>query len=535
MKRFALPLTAAGTALATFLLMPGAGTYALWNGVAAAQAGAITAATVSVGVTIPQPFDTAFRTGHTSTTGGVVVTNTGNVDTAFSSSFGLAAGTSPALAAAVTVRLWPVAAASMCTAAATVPAGAVTGTPATLAAAAPTTGALAAGASYVFCVRESMDVTSAHGIASGSVVNPLFTATVTAGTVWTSTASAGLAQTFVDDIAPSGPTGLTVRSGTSASVALSWTAATDNVGVVAYDVYRSGTTAPIGSTASTSFTDTGAAVNTSYTYSIVARDAVGLSSPAATVLADRTAPGTPTLTLTGTTGSTATLSFAATDNVGVSAYTVYRDGTAIATVGGATTTYTDTGLTTGVHRYTVTASDAAGNVSAPSAPVSATGSYSSGSWFQLVNVASGQCVTIPTAIANGSVLTQSACASPASGGQEWLLTTSSGTTATVTSALPSLMSGQYLWAGSRTAPVSVTSSRTATNGSTLWTFTVQADGSFTIANTITGDNGNGNGNGYGNTTTLCATAAAAGGGQLTTTTCTAGASTQSFLLRQVTP
>ncbi|WP_433862012.1 fibronectin type III domain-containing protein [Streptomyces sp. L7] len=515
--------------------MPGAGTYALWNGVAAAKAGAITAATVSASVTIAQPFDTVFTSGHTSTTGGVVATNTGNVGTTFSSSVGLAAGTSPALAAVIPVSVWPVASVTACTTAATVPAGAVTGTLAMLALAAPTTGFLVAGASYAFCVRESMDVTSAPGIASGSVVNPVFTATVTAGTVWSSTAAAGLAQTFVDDIAPSAPTGLTGRSGSTSSVALSWTAATDNVGVVAYDVYRSGTSAPIGSTAATSFTDAGAAASTSYTYSVVARDAVGLTSPAATALADRTAPGTPTLTLTGTTGSTATLSFSAADNVGVSAYTVSRDGTAIATVGGATTTYTDTGLTVGVHRYTVTASDAAGNVSAPSAPVSAAGSYASGSWYQLVNAASGRCVTVPSPIANGGVLTQSACAGPASGAQEWLLTTSSGTTATVTSALPSLVTGQYLWAGARTAPVAVTSSRTATNGSTLWTFTVQADGSFTIANTITGDNGNGNGNGFGNTTTLCATGAAAGGGQLTTTTCTAGVSTQSFFLRQVTP
>jgi hypothetical protein len=535
MKRFGLPLTAAGAALVTFLLMPGAGTDALWNGVAATKAGAITAATVSASVTVAQPFDTVFRTGHTSTTGGVVVTNTGNVDTTFSSTVGLAVGSSAALAAAIPVSVWPVAAAAACTPAAVVPVGAVTGTLATLAVAPPTTGALAAGASYAFCVRESMNVSSAPGIASGSAVSPAFTATVTAGKVWSSTASAAVTQTFVDDIAPTAPTGLSARTGTGSAVVLSWTAATDNVGVAGYDVYRSGTSAPIGSTASTSFTDSGAAANTSYSYSVVARDAVGLTSPAATVVADRTAPGTPTLALTGTTGSTATLSFSATDNVGVSAYTVYRDGTAIATVGGTTTTYTDTGLTVGLHRYTVTASDAAGNVSAPSAPVSAAGSYTSGSWYQLVNVASGQCVTVPTPIANGGVLIQAACATPPSAAQEWQLTTSSGTTATVTSALPSPASGQYLWAGSRSAAVAVTSSRTATNGSLQWTFTVQADGSFTVSNTITGDNGNGNGNGYGNTTTLCATAAAGGGGQLTTTTCAAGVQTQSFFLRQVTP
>lgn len=534
MKRFALPLTAAGAALATFLLMPGAGTYALWNGLAAAKAGAITAATVAVSVTIPQPFDTVFKTGHTTTTGGVVVTNTGNVDATFGAAATLTSGTSPALASAIGVIAWPAAGAASCTSTATPPAGSYTGTLAGLGALGQTTGTLSAGASAAFCVRETMNVASAPGIASGSAVNVAFSATVTAGTTWSASASASIAQTFVDDIAPSAPTGLSARTSTSTPVALSWTAATDNVGVTGYDVYRSGTTASIGSTASTSFTDTGAAANTSYTYTVYARDAVLLTSPAASLSVDRTAPTTPTLALTGTTASTATLSFAATDNVGVTAYTVSRDGTAIATVGGATTTYTDTGLTVGLHRYTVTASDAAGNVSPSSPAVSAAGSYVSGSWYQVVNAASGQCVTVPSPIASGKVLTQSACAAPVDDAQAWQLA-GSGSTVTVTAALPTPSSGQYLWAGSRTAPVSVTSSPNSANGSSQWAFTLQADGSFALSNTITGNNGNGNGNGNGNVTTLCATAAAAGGGQLTTTTCTAGASTQSFFLRQVTP
>ena len=70
---------------------------------------------------------------------------------------------------------------------------------------------------------------------------------------------------------------------------LSWAAATDNVGVVGYDVYRSGAAAPIGSTSSTTFTDDGAAADTEYTYSVVARDAVGLTSPAATLVVGPTA------------------------------------------------------------------------------------------------------------------------------------------------------------------------------------------------------------------------------------------------------
>ncbi|GAA1244145.1 hypothetical protein GCM10009665_38700 [Kitasatospora nipponensis] len=88
---------------------------------------------------------------------------------------------------------------------------------------------------------------------------------------------------------------------------------------------------------------------------------------------DTTPPSVPTaLAVTGTTATSASLSWAAAgDNVGVSGYTLYRDGVRVATVTG--TSYTDTGLNPSTaYRYTVTASDAAGNTSAASTPVTAT-------------------------------------------------------------------------------------------------------------------------------------------------------------------
>ncbi|MFE0464199.1 cellulose binding domain-containing protein, partial [Kitasatospora sp. NPDC058965] len=88
---------------------------------------------------------------------------------------------------------------------------------------------------------------------------------------------------------------------------------------------------------------------------------------------DTTPPSTPAgLTVTGTTSSTASLSWtAATDNVGVTGYTVYRGGTQVGTTTG--TAFTDTGLSpSSSYSYTVSAHDAAGNTSAVSAPVSAT-------------------------------------------------------------------------------------------------------------------------------------------------------------------
>jgi chitodextrinase len=62
---------------------------------------------------------------------------------------------------------------------------------------------------------------------------------------------------------------------------------------------------------------------------------------------------------------------ASSDNVGVTGYTVFRNGQAIATPAG--TTFSDTGLSAGTaYTYTVDAFDAAGNHSAPSSPATAT-------------------------------------------------------------------------------------------------------------------------------------------------------------------
>ncbi|MFD0331379.1 fibronectin type III domain-containing protein [Streptacidiphilus monticola] len=76
--------------------------------------------------------------------------------------------------------------------------------------------------------------------------------------------------------------------------------------------------------------------------------------------------------MTGTTANSASLSWSpATDNVGVAGYRVYRGGTQVGSTTG--TSYTDTGLNPSTaYSYTVAAYDAAGNVSTPSAAVTAT-------------------------------------------------------------------------------------------------------------------------------------------------------------------
>ncbi|WP_431968217.1 extracellular catalytic domain type 1 short-chain-length polyhydroxyalkanoate depolymerase [Actinacidiphila sp. bgisy160] len=76
------------------------------------------------------------------------------------------------------------------------------------------------------------------------------------------------------------PGGLTVTGTTDNSVSLSWGAVSD---AASYNVYRDGT--KVGSTASTSYTDTGLASGTGYRYTVAAADAsgrVGASSAAVT-------------------------------------------------------------------------------------------------------------------------------------------------------------------------------------------------------------------------------------------------------------
>ena len=89
---------------------------------------------------------------------------------------------------------------------------------------------------------------------------------------------------YQEDTPPSAPSGLTATATSSSSVSLSWTASTDNIGVTGYDILRNGT--KIGTTTATSYTDTSAASNTNYTYTVNAYDAAGqVSTPSNTATA----------------------------------------------------------------------------------------------------------------------------------------------------------------------------------------------------------------------------------------------------------
>lgn len=92
-----------------------------------------------------------------------------------------------------------------------------------------------------------------------------------------------------DTVAPTAPT-LTASGTTSTSTNLSWSGATDNVGVTGYDVYQGASL--IGSTASTSYTVTSLTPSTTYTFTVKAKDAAGNVSTASNSVNVTTLAGT---------------------------------------------------------------------------------------------------------------------------------------------------------------------------------------------------------------------------------------------------
>jgi chitodextrinase len=188
---------------------------------------------------------------------------------------------------------------------------------------------------------------------------------------------------YEDSVAPSAPGTLNAAGGVGA-VNLNWGAATDNVGVTGYDVYRSATPGftpsaanKVGSTnGALSYTDAGLSAGTYY-YQVTARDAVGNVSPpsneaSAAATTNTTPPSAPSNLAYTLNGAQVNLSWtAATDNVGVTGYQVLRDGAVIGTT--AATSFVDGSTLPGTtYSYTVVARDAAGNVGPASNAVSVT-------------------------------------------------------------------------------------------------------------------------------------------------------------------
>ena len=124
---------------------------------------------------------------------------------------------------------------------------------------------------------------TATGLAAGTVYRFAVRAVDNAGNRSASSAAVwGTTQRAPDP--PSVPTGLAVGTVTTSSVALSWNASTDSVGVAGYKVYRGSTL--IATVTGTRYTVTGLAAGTTYSFGVRAMDVAGnLSNPSPAVSA----------------------------------------------------------------------------------------------------------------------------------------------------------------------------------------------------------------------------------------------------------
>jgi chitodextrinase len=209
-----------------------------------------------------------------------------------------------------------------------------------------------------------------------------------------------------DQTAPTAPGSLTASATSGTQINLTWAASSDNVGVTGYRVERcSGAScasfAQVGTSATTTYADSGLSGSTSYTYRVRAADAAGnLSGYSNTASAttqssgDTQAPSAPSaLTAAASSNTQIGLTWtASTDNVGVTGYRVERcvgNGcVSFAQVASATAVgFGDNGLLPGTtYGYRVRATDASGNLSA----------YSNISYATTTGVGDTQAPTAPS-------------------------------------------------------------------------------------------------------------------------------------------
>ena len=214
---------------------------------------------------------------------------------------------------------------------------------------------------------------------------------------------------------PPPPTDLAQLGKTETTITLGWTAS--GGGVTGYRQFSNG--AQVGSTTATSYVFTGLTCGTSYTLAVEALDAAGNTSPrSATMLStsacsDTMPPTSPgPLQNTGSTTTSLALSWgAATDNVGVSGYRLYLDGTLVGTT--QQTSYSFAALTCATsYTIDVEAFDTAGNHSprtslaattatcgSPQPPPSdSTPSTSTANLFVVASGGSASCTRSPTLV-----------------------------------------------------------------------------------------------------------------------------------------
>ena len=208
-----------------------------------------------------------------------------------------------------------------------------------------------------------------------SVTDPLTGVTVTTTGVGPAGATVSIVFPGGDVEPPSAP-GWLPATPTATYVRLNWSAATDNLGVTGYRVYREGVL--VGTTTELTYLDPDLAPLTTYQYEIRAYDAAPNVGPAATGAVTTAnpqgggvGPAVPaSLRATVQSGRQVRLTWKpATDDVGVAAYEVFRNG---AKAGETTATFYVDRPGRGRFTYRVRARDTDGNVSKLSLPVTVT-------------------------------------------------------------------------------------------------------------------------------------------------------------------
>ena len=185
-----------------------------------------------------------------------------------------------------------------------------------------------------------------------------------------------------DRTPPTTPSDLTGIGTSSSTTSLSWSSASDNVGVALYSVVRDGV--QVGTTVDSFFKDDGLTEGTTYNYTVQAFDLAGNASPLTALVPVTTREVTPptvpaNLTATAVSQVKIDLSWSpSTDKIGIRLYRVFEGTSAqnlsqIATPNGTITSYRAYQLTPGTTYYfAVQAEDNNGNVSQMSGIAAAT-------------------------------------------------------------------------------------------------------------------------------------------------------------------
>jgi len=177
--------------------------------------------------------------------------------------------------------------------------------------------------------------------------------------------------TTTDTQSPSLPTGLNSTNITATSFNLSWTGSTDEIGVAYYTIYRDGVV--LNNSFAQTMSITNLTPSTTYTMSVTASDAAGNTSAissslnVSTIALDVDAPSVPMgLSVSNIAPNKADLSWnESTDNVGVTGYRIYSNGTQIGT--SLTNSYTASALLCNTaYSFSVRAFDLLNNTSVAS-------------------------------------------------------------------------------------------------------------------------------------------------------------------------